>query len=519
MGEVGASPAPRPRRDVTSGLHTRTALSGLSWSSAYLLVSRLSAVVAVPLILTQVGDRIYTAWVLAGTLVMAQGLVDVGMTAATVRYVALAKVAGARPAVVSVLRRSAVFYLGLSAMVGGLLVAFRGDLVGLVPALDDPAAAHDARRLVVYAAIAFGITNFVAAGAAALQGLDRVAEAYRAQTIGWLVYVPVLAVMLHKGHGVDALGVAWLVAYGAQAVLVAVALPPAILGTGTSGHLQVSNRELLQLGGRWQASSWADFASLQLPRLMAGVALPGSAVVQVDLALRGAQIVVAPFFAVLPLVLPAASRDWGAGGRERLADAVSRWDQAYTRALVLVVAASLPLLVPAIAIWSDRPLGELDVALIACVLAGTAAHTWTGVMTSALLAAGEVGLIIRYKAGQLVLALVLMPIGASISLLALGVAVAVTMVLPAVDFMRRAYRGLGTQTGWLGAPVRLAIAAAAVAVPGTLVVVAGPHDASAWVVLGGVAGGILAAAGLALPLSGLRPALRQLDSQPREASA
>jgi hypothetical protein len=491
-------------------LRGRSALSGLSWASAYLAVSRLSTVAAVPLILTQLGERVYTAWVLAGTVVMAQGLMDVGMTAATVRYVALAKVDGARGTVISVFRRSLAFYFVLSMLVGALLVGFRDALVDAVPAFGEPAIAHDARRLVIYAAIAFGMTNFVTVVSAALQGLDRVAEAFRAQTIGWLVYVPVLWVLLERGAGVDALGLAWVAAFALQGVLVAIALPKAIRATATTGSVRVSNRELLSLGGRWQASSWADFASLQLPRIVAGLTLPGAAVVSLDLAMRGAQIVVAPFFALLPLVLPAASREWGAKGRPGLANVASGWHQAFSRALTLTAAACLPLLIPAIAVWSDRSLDSLDIALIACILLGTVAHTWTGVMTSALLAAGDVGPIVRYKLQQLVLAAVLLPVGGAIGLDALALAVAVVMTLPAVDFMRRAQGRLGVVAGGRDSRARLAAASAMVCVPGLILVVAAPRDVSAWVLLAIVSAGVLAGSTIAVPLSGLRPAVRRL---------
>lgn len=487
----------------------RSHISGLGWSGAHLVISRLSTVAAVPLILTQLGDGIYTAWVLAGTVVMAQGLVDLGMGAATIRYVALAKVADARHAVGSVLRRSLVFYIGLSLLVGGLLVAFRNQLVDAVPALDETAAADDARRLVVYAAGTFALTSLVAVGAAGLQGLDRVAEAYRARTIGWIVYAPVLAALLVAGMGVDALGLAWLAAYGCQTALVAMALPAALKATGTHGDVRVSNRELLALGTSWQVSSWADFATLQLPRIAAGLTLSAPAVVQLDLALRAAQIAVAPFFALLPLVLPAASREWGAGGMKRLAVAVRRWDRVFSSLLILAAATLLPLLTPAIAVWSTRQLHEVNMALVALVLVGAVAHTRTGLMTSALLAAGEVRPIMRYKFLQLLLALAFVPIGAALGLVELGVAVAVAMTLPAAHFMRRARKRLGGMA--VDDRGRLAVSAAVLSVPGLAIVLAAPGNTSAIYVLAVVGSAVLGGMAIALPLSRLRSTIKQLD--------
>src|SRR5215216_2412431 len=63
--------------------------SGVGWAGAFLLVSRGSALIAVPLVLHAVGTDIYAAWVLAGTLILSQGVVDFGIGAATVRFVAI----------------------------------------------------------------------------------------------------------------------------------------------------------------------------------------------------------------------------------------------------------------------------------------------------------------------------------------------------------------------------------------------------------------------------------------------
>ena len=72
-------------------------LRAIGWSGAYLAVSRLSALAAVPILLSSLGSDLYAAWVLAGSLVMSQGLADLGMGAALVRFVSDAAARGQGP--------------------------------------------------------------------------------------------------------------------------------------------------------------------------------------------------------------------------------------------------------------------------------------------------------------------------------------------------------------------------------------------------------------------------------------
>src|ERR1700693_4154408 len=91
-------------------------LHGFGWSTAYLIVTRASAVAAVPIVLHGLGSDLYAVWVLAGALVLIQSLFDLGVASALVRYVALAAAgeSGSRASVLIITRRALVFYLLLS---------------------------------------------------------------------------------------------------------------------------------------------------------------------------------------------------------------------------------------------------------------------------------------------------------------------------------------------------------------------------------------------------------------------
>jgi len=413
---------------------------GFGWSAASMLTTRVSTLIAVPLVLHGVGTDLYAAWVLAGTVVMAQGLVDFGAAAATVRFVAVGATAGSRTVVTGTLLVTSLFYVVLSAVVAVALLVFGDQLAGLVPALDGEPAVDP---LLVYTAIAFALTNAVMILAAALQGLDRVDASFRGQTLGWLVYVPVLAGGLALDWGIHAVGLAWVAGYGLQSALLAADTVRAIRRVPHGPGRAPSVRELFGLGARWQVSSWADFATFQVPRLLGGVVLSSAGLVVLDIALRGAQLVVAPFFAAYPLVLPAAASAWARERERGLAVRLERWAPSFTVALVLVTALAIPLLPPLLTVWTGVTLDRTAWAVTALITLGTVAHAASGPLTSALLAAGRIDLEVSYKLRQLIVAAVLLAAVGRLGLLAIALGLAAALTAPAALFVQRAGRTLG----------------------------------------------------------------------------
>ena len=189
-----------------------------------MVVSRAASVAAVPLVLHNLGSDVYAAWAVAGSLIMLQSLFDLGVAAALVRFVAVAAAKDSRRVVLVVLRRSLVVYGGLSVVVGLPLWIFSRDLAGLLPYLHGKEL-DEAAVIVRYVAVAFGLTNMTLVLASLLQGVNRVDASYRAQTIGWLLYVPILSAGFEFGWSVHAVGLAWVLSYAAQLALL---LPPSV---------------------------------------------------------------------------------------------------------------------------------------------------------------------------------------------------------------------------------------------------------------------------------------------------
>ena len=262
------------------------------WSGAYLVVSRCSALAAVPVLLHELGVDLYAVWVLASTLVFAQGLVDFGCSAAVIRFVAVGKAQESRTAVLVALTRAAIFY--------GLLSVAAISLWVLAPAFADrlsylsPDEADDAVVLLRYTVVTFGITNATLLLSAVLQGLDRVDSAYRARTVGAAVYLPLLVGGLQIFSPVEAAGASMLAMYGVELVVAGFATARELPRVGTAPGDPPPLKEMFHLGVRWQISSWADFATFQLPRIVAGAGTSSRIALLVDLALRYGQAITTP---------------------------------------------------------------------------------------------------------------------------------------------------------------------------------------------------------------------------------
>jgi O-antigen/teichoic acid export membrane protein len=472
---------------VSPSVRDSRMLHGFGWSTMYLVVTRASALVAVPVVLHDVGSDLYAVWVLAGALVMIQSLFDLGVASAVVRYVAHAASAegGARASVLIIARRAMIFYLLLSAAVFLPMWFYARNLVGLVNFLkpDEVAAAVVIMR---WAAVAFVLTNIVMVAASVLQGINHVGASYRDQTIGWLLYLPLLVVGMRVVPHAQALGIAWVGAYTVQMLLLLRSLIAGMRSVSPGFSDTPGVGEMLAFGSRWQVSAWADFATFQLPRFIAGVALSSGDVVSLDVAIRAALFVVAPLFAFYPTVLPKTASLLARGGEPALRAFLQPYYSIGLSLVVIGVSVFIPVEVPALAAWTGRATNTFDPLVVAVILIGTAAYASTGLLSSAQLARGEITPILIYKGRQLLLAVVLLPLAALLGLLPVAVALSISLFLPAIAFNLRTAKELGLGTPLRSRRTRWSLAGFAlmqVAIPMTLVL--GVGDAlRSWQLLG-----------------------------------
>jgi O-antigen/teichoic acid export membrane protein len=469
-------------------------LGGISWTALNLLVARGSIVAAVPLILHGLGQNLYGAWVLAGTIIMSQGLVDFGVGAAATRLIAVAAAHRSRSDVLGVLARAGSIYGALSVAGGGLLVLNAHALVGLIPSLRG-AAAPQAVQLVFYLAAAFAITNAVSLLASVVEGCGRVDLSAKCQALGWLFYVPCLLAGLRLGLRVHAVGLSWLIVYCVQASLLGKAAAKEVGLLPRREPSRIRLRALISLGGWWQISSWADFAAFQVPRLIAGALLSSGALLQLDLALRFAQLAVFPFFASYPVLLPLATHAEAGPGRPSFIRLISTWQRRAAVGAILVSILMAFLARPAIAAWTGTTLSFVDPAVCIPLLVGVIAHASTGVLTTALLAIGRIGLVVRYKALQFIMAIAFVVSAKGLGVRGFAAAAASAFVVPAAIFVWQSSRLLGIETFGhnhdAGGRLIGSIAVCAV-VPGTTLAVTSMFTSAVWPTLltSGAAGAI-----------------------------
>ena len=130
---------------------------------------RLTSLIVVPLLVDELGLALYGVWALSDILISGQGLIDVGMLNATVKFVADADavddIAGGR----RVVRMSLVWYTALNVAVVAVVAALLGPLRGW---LDVGHNVDGARVLLGGAALMFVVSNYAYLFGHALLGLQ-----------------------------------------------------------------------------------------------------------------------------------------------------------------------------------------------------------------------------------------------------------------------------------------------------------------------------------------------------------
>jgi O-antigen/teichoic acid export membrane protein len=344
--------------------------------------------------------------------------------------------------VVVVLARGAAAYAALSGAalaLWGLAPQIADDLSYLPHADVGPAVV-----LIRYTVVAFAATNATVLLSAALQGLGRVDRAFRAQTCGAALYLPLLVGLMQALSPAEATGASLLGMYAVELVLAGAALMrelPRVQATSTE---VASLAAMFRVGARWQVSSWADFATFQLPRLLAAAGPSSRTALVVDLSLRYGQAIVAPLFIFYPVVLPAATAAWSRDGLEGVRRITQRYVDRGATLLLFAAALAIPLAVPGLELWTGVSLSASEAVAAMSIAAGLVAYASTGVFSTVLLAIDELRLVLRYKGAQLALAGVLLAVAAALGGAALvGVALAAALVGPAVWFGWRAAGRLG----------------------------------------------------------------------------
>ena len=390
---------PWRRRKVVS-YQRRMAVGVLSgmWG---MLAGRAAALVAVPFLVRALGLPLYGVLSIAGILIGSQGLMDLGVSSATTKFVAEAQAASDRREAWRILRLALAAYTVVSVVFALIMAGLLNRIprwLHLAPALYAPAKILLAGAVVLYA-----LTNYAWVLSSVLQGLQRLGIVNTAVAISQVPYLVVIILTVRYGWGAQGVIAALSCLYGAQ-ILLMISLLFFCMPSGPDTGYRHGLRSFIGFGASMQFAQWAQFAAFQLPRVLAGIYL-GAATARLDLALRlpiFAAGVAAPLF---PTLIPAASR-LSAQGRS------GSLRELYTKATRYLGVAALPasavVLVagPRILRWWIGP-AAIGLSWPVRVLAAAfLINTITGIATSMLIGIGKPGVVARYNGFLLILSFI-----------------------------------------------------------------------------------------------------------------
>ena len=421
-------------------------------SSGAALASRAASLVVVPFALDGLGSDVYGAWVVATVVATSQGLVDLGARTAVVRYTALGAAAGDPAAVGRALRLVGIPYALLAASFVAAGLALSGSAVRW---LDVPASAAGEARLMLISGLAtFALLAVQSILVGLLSGLQQAAAAYRAVTFGSAAYAAVAVGGYLAGHPVAAMA-ACGPAMGVVQIAVLVGRTRAALaglggvGEDTAAGAPPAAREVLGFSVSMQLVTLADFAVLQVPRVLAAVALGAGAIVSLDVALRVGSLVAGVMIMALPGVLPALSWDWSRGRSVEYAGTTLRITRLIGAAgvcIVLAVALSGHAMVAAVlGEPAASPAWQLTV-----VAAAMALHALTGPLTVAAQARGAVAAILALKGAIAATFAIAIAVAWPLEVTEVAAAVAVALAAPSLVFCAAQWRLLARLGGSSG---------------------------------------------------------------------
>jgi O-antigen/teichoic acid export membrane protein len=405
-------------------------------SAAAALSSRAASLVVVPFALRGLGADLYGTWVVATVVASSQGLVDLGARAALVRYTAMGLAEDDPAAIRRTLRLVGIPYGVLSVVFIAAALPLTGHAVGWFHV---SSSEHDeAQLLLVSGVVTFALLNLQSIAVGLLSGLQKATTAYFAVTVGNIAYVGVAVGGYFAGRSVAA-----MVVCGPAMLLTQLA----ILGGPTRSALvalrsragpaapkrMIPRRELFTFSLGMQLVTLADFAVLQLPRVIGAAALGAGAIVRLDIALRVGAVVAGIMIMALPPVLPALSWEWARGETRAFARTALRVTELVGvagAALVFAVGLSGASIIAVVV--GDAAVNPAWLFLL--VVTAMAVHGFSGPFAAAAQARGDIRPVIAFKLAVVAVLLASTAILWPLSLEEVGVALSAALILPSAVF-------------------------------------------------------------------------------------
>ena len=355
---------------------------------------RVTSLVAVPLLVHELGLALYGVWAITDVVIAGQGLIDVGMLNATVKYVSDADTDDDPGAARRVVRLSLAWYTILNVGVAALLLSLLTHLPGW---LEVPHALDSDAQILLGGGVAlFAISNYAYVYGHALLGMQDATTLNVVYGISRFPYLALLAATSLSDWGATGVVAATLVMYAIQAVWLAAVVRRRLPRVPIRSPEPVSPRELARFGSRTYVATMADFVVLQAPKLVATRVHGAASAGRYDLASRLPVVASSAGYPLQGPTLAAAARLTRQQRHEDTAALVAR----VTRYLLVVgapVFAAIFLAGPeAVRVWVGSAGADLAGPL-RWLVPGLFLNTiLVGVLT-VLTGAGEPGLVARYK--------------------------------------------------------------------------------------------------------------------------
>ena len=461
----------------------------------------LLVIVTVPIVLHRIGAAAYGIFVLASLVLGYTALLDLGLTPAVIRSIAVHRATGNREQLQAVIGTALTLLSLLALVVGGLLVLLTPAIVDGV--LHVPASLRDDARFVLYvAAGGFACNMVLLLFVAVAQGLQRL-DLFASRTIALGTVTAVAQVLtVTLGGGLRGLAVA-TIGINVLSLLVFMVVARRLLPEVSfrPGFTRAALRELLGFGAMKFINQAAVQIIFHVDRLIVAAFLPIAAVSYYGVPVSICQKFILVQQAINQAFFPAASELHALAESERLR-------RLYRSALKLGLTALLPLMIlpsilawPLLAAWIGPSFATPSAPILSVLAIAYGIVAVSSVAGFAADATGHpdwnAGFTVVSAVLNLTLALILVPrigaIGAAYALLVNGVVLLLTINYAVQRWLIR----LPLREVLGGVVLRPLLAGAGLSLYGFLIA---PHVSGLPAAIGAVLAGFAIYAGLALLL-------------------
>lgn len=282
------------------------------------LVAMVSAFCLIPFVVHRIGEEAYGLWAVTGSVTAYFALFDCGVGSAFVKYLAEFLERGEHNEARQVATFGLLFYLALGAVVlpaAHLLAPHVVAYLKLHPGYDDTAI-----NLIVLAVGYFVLNAGLGVFNAFIVAMQRSDLAGLISSIGQIVYVGTVVTFIRLDYGVYALPAALFLALG-FVTLARLAMVYRMFGSPWRNPLRWRAslvKKLFRFGVWTQISGFTAVINLETDRIILGAFVSVTSVTYYELGNRLAKLSMMLPWAVLSVLLPAASAIDGRGDNRRL---------------------------------------------------------------------------------------------------------------------------------------------------------------------------------------------------------